>query len=443
MKVAKQQISFPGIERNSRIMRYFFTLAGIFIWLPGIGLNVGGQYLQPFEILLLVWMVVEGIRFLLRGKIKLTYFVRFMVPMFSISWIISAVFSENISESIIYLLYYFGLILPGMFLLYNIAISESRFIFFIQGFLVGGIVSSIVGVCQFLLGPQYFNFINNKNFSLIPVKKAFGFTPEASILAGLLVIAIAVVLFLLKRKDCRNYFRKFHNKSLIVSQNKLLLLLMILVTGFIATLSSSVIVVLPIVIMYLYVKMYNVEKLLKTIFTEGLVFVVIILVFYFGFWENRWETGDASGSMVMRAASMIAALETFFQNWLIGVGLGNTSEAVTETTTGWIDKIMPGLPVKSGVDSFPLHLMVEQGIVAFLLIVYSVRWGWKGINRKMMRINPMLPLLSVILFSSFIVGLLTVGYRGLYHLWLIFPFSVAIHSLFKETAKSSTRNDTR
>jgi len=410
-------------------------IIGFLLWFPGVGFPVlENQYLQPAEILVLGWMFFIAFpRACIFWDFKINRYLLIMTGGMLASWIISTLFSVSPSKSSIYLSYYITFILPWMFLLFQIAISGLLLVKFIHGFIFGACVSTCVGLAQLMLGDRLFKLVNNINFSLIyGLNKASGFTPEASILAGLLIISLAIILLLLSSESHRIYFLKMQASSLLTDRSKLFIILFFLMTGLFSTLSTSVIIIIPAIVLFILIMMRRYLSFLKKILIVCLLISIIIL-FYFFVWLQR-SSADTSGSMLMRGASMIIGAKIALENWTIGVGLGMTKDIIAEPVlqllSRWGDvKLWIGASSKTGVDSFPLHLLAEQGFLAFILLTIAGYWilsSYKKISS--MEQNEMITMDIVIAFVSFIVGVASAGYRGLFHLWIFFPFAAAVHS---------------
>lgn len=410
---------------------------GILLWLPGIGLSVGENvYLQPLELFIIAWTFLWAIpaQFTPR-RMRLNGPILVICCVLLASWVLSTIYSMDQTASLKYLYYYLLCVFPGIILFFYIARNGLLLAKFSSGFIGGAIVSSCIGFLQTVLGRNMIQLVNNKNYSLIyGLNKASGFTPEASILAGLLIIALMIVLVFLSSENIRIYYRKMNIVPYLANKRWLVLTLIILLLGLFCTLSTSVMFVLPIVA-YVSYRLIYVRIEVRTHIALALGLIITILVFNHVVWSTR-NPVDSMGSVLLRAASMLVALKIGVINWIHGIGLGMTKTVMTvpvrDQMKHWAsgEASLPGYEQKDGVDSFILHLFAEQGVLILLLFILILFWIFSlqfqsedGNTPREMR-----TLLSVIALSSFIIGSLTAGYRGLFHLWLMFPIAGAIRN---------------
>lgn len=426
---SKTNVTFPYI--SFKIWELPF-LIGILLWFPGIGFKIAFIYLQPIEILVLVWFIFYLFpSFILKGSLRLNNIFYMMFFLF-LNWTISTILSTDHGNSIIYMLYYCGVIFPFMLLFYTIIKSSHKLVKFFTGFVYGGMLSSFVGIIQLATKGKFLSLINNQNFSLIKANKAYGFTPEASVLAGLFIILLTILILLLKSKKHRMFFRALESEHILQNINKLKICIVLVSMGFVSTFSTSVIIVFPLLIIVIYFALYKLNVFIKKIVSHGFLISLCIFLFYVIAWSDRVSSGDATGSMIMRVSSMIAALYLFKKHFLFGMGLGN----IGENFSGLTEKIMNyfvsyGLPAKEGIDSFPLHLMVEQGIIVLGIYFFVIYCLVTAVRKKNFSQHPDLSLLALMSISILFVGTLTVGYRGLLHLWIVFPVSAYLRQELK------------
>jgi hypothetical protein len=422
-------------NRNFLVPSWIAILIGFLLWLPGIGLHLfGDNYIQPAEILILGWLMFWFLpNTMSLKKYKINKYLLLVVSGMFYSWIISTLFSLSPINSLSYLIYYSAFIMPSIILFYYIATSTILLVKFIMGFIWGAFLSCFISIGQVISGDATFHFINNKNFGLVsPMPRAYGLTPEPSILAGLLIIAMAIICYLIYDIELRQIFKGhgtskiFHNKKTLFTAGLFLFI------GLILTKSSLTLIVLPIIISFIFIILNGLRRFL--IILPKVIFLIALFVLpsYYLFWAERIATGDASGSIVIRAISMFVGITVAIQHWVTGVGLGMTSLAVTEN----ISRLLENYPwiyigEKSGVDSFFIRFLLEQGILGLILLVMVFLWGVsfrKELSGWKIPIQ-MINIVLIISFASFIVGAASVGYRGLIHLWIFFSFNTAIASL--------------
>jgi hypothetical protein len=418
------------------------SIFGALLWLPGIGIPLNESlFLQPIEVFIMGWVFFW--LFPLRNASRHAYFGREILLMCACliaSWVISTVWSINPSRSLLFLSYYLLCILPGILFFYFIASNGLLFARFVSGFIFGAIASCIVGFFQIALGMHMVRLVNNKNFSLIHgLRKASGFTPEASIFAGLLIIAIMIILVLLTEEDVRLYCGKFKIATYLTKRSWIGLTLLILLSGLFCTLSSSVIFILPFVVLFGYMLLNKYQRM-RTILTAVFLLMLIVITFATIVWSSR-SLEDSYGSIVLRFASMVAAVKIAAANWLHGVGLGMLKfmigELIHQNIHAW--NVGPDLNLwvdsnqKDGVDSFVLHLIAEQGIIILFLFIIALGWilSFRYQTKYDKNEHELLKMVSVVAISIFLVSSFTVGYRGLLHSWLLFPCACAIRYIQK------------
>lgn len=417
--------------------------AGFLLWFPGIGVPLmAGSFLQPIEVLILGWVYFRVFpQFLLTEKFRLKTSVVVISGILFYNWIISTLFSMSPLSTLVYLVYHLAVILPVVFMFFYIGLSPKNLASFLHGLLAGALLSSLVAFGQVVTGNGTFHFINNQNFSLVaPMRRAYGFTPEPSILGGLLVITIAIVFNLFISDGHREFFRSTGSHEILFSKKKQLIFAVLLFMALVATGSSLVIIVLPLVISSVYVSVKGIRKLISNLPVIIIFMLLLIGPFYFFVWADRIQTGDAGGSMTIRAVTMSLGLSTALEHWITGVGLGMTGPVLGDKIMAALNAI-PGLYIaeKTGIDSFVIRMLLEQGILGLSLLCFSVYWLFIGLRRApTWRVPyPMVSLLSMISLVSLLIGAVSVGYRGLIHLWIFIPFAAAVASLKAEKKYSS------
>jgi len=265
-----------------------------------------------------------------------------------------------------------------------------------------------LAVVQFAL-PFPVNLVNNSNFSLQldAVHRSQLFCPEASILAALLVVAMAVVLFNTITKVDPRIPRGF-------------LPLVLLFLGLASTLSSSVIVLLPLIVIIIF---YFGGARLSRVIPYTLIGSVAVAAFYGLAYVGRVNSGDAGGSVIVRTISVMAGLKMFTSHWLVGNGLGSNREVAYQDV--YLFERWLGYPVfKPGIDSFQIALMNEMGVIAALLSGFALIILFRRARDS--RIQSGQRILAVFGAVVWVVAFFTTGYRGLQYCWLFFPAAYAV-----------------
>jgi hypothetical protein len=356
--------------------------------------------------------------------------------------------------------------------------NTKNFMSFMAGFKLGGLISSIYAIYQ-LIGlrinlPFAYIEMNNSSFSLVGLEysedilRSFGFTPEPSILASLLWVMVGIALC-----DLMN-----------VGGIKLYLIFSCVLMGLLST-SSQSIPLLPLYITVIGFINYKYNRKMRSFMASdlmgGSIMISAMLVLLLTnesilFWLSRagsFDSNNTSGEM--RLNDIIVGMQMFNEYPIFGLGLGCSSDLMAKFSSKMNISTQSG-----GITSGFIRVVAEQGMIGLTSLVISSYcmfpfklerlnlsyWltlpkNKKGKLRSKRRkfsyqLTPLeppdssieelpqraivpLPSLSIIGYqASFIISgilsfVLFVGYRNLYHLWIVLPMGIAMKSHIRLT----------
>ncbi len=389
------------------MLRRVASISGFLQWVPAVGVTVyGDKMLSPYELLIL----------LLLPAIILTSFefrrLVFWVIAVGISTM-SFLNSLNRSTSAIYLLYYLLVIIPHMLLFVQIFENDEATRAFFVSFVKTGVWLGPIAVLQFL-SPVPIALANNSNYFLVSeLHRTSLFTPEPSILAALYVIAISLAIY--------NSYTRIEPR--IPSD---FTAYVAMVAGLTTTLSTSMVIVLPPLLLYIF-RLCGVPW--KTLIRYAALGSVVLVAFYFVGYESRVSGGDSSSSSLLRLASVLGGMYVILQHSLTGLGLGmnkNVEDAVKIIYFALSHNIIK----KSGIDSFQIGLMAEMGVLPGVFSIAFVVVCYKTLKKRVRSIQgatALTALIAMLAISVAFVSLLTSGYRGLAYCWLSLPAGYAVY----------------
>ncbi|MBD2201304.1 O-antigen ligase family protein [Calothrix sp. FACHB-1219] len=326
----------------------------------------------------------------------------------------------------------FSLVLSWWLSRFNLYVT-----YFFKGFRIAGLIFAIYAVYQLIALSTELPFsylpMNNASFSLLDVEaaayhvRALGLTPEPSILASLLIIPIGMVTV----------------DIVLWPSFKQYIYIIVLLLGFLST-SSQSIIILPIyilLIVQLTRSCISHPRNFQTIDLIGLLILAlggILLVLsnpsiLISLARLTTENTNQVQSANARFNDFLVALEMFYQNPLFGAGLGSYTDLALQV------KDSLGLEGEAGASSSFFRMIAEQGLFGLIFCAISFK----------ILFPPRLPRLAKKEFSALIgyhlctiVGILLsiiffVGYRNLYHLWLLIPLGLSLSARIIEAKKES------
>jgi hypothetical protein len=356
--------------------------------------------------------------------------------------------------------------------------STKNFMSFMTGFKFGGLVSSLYAIYQ-LIGLRMslpFSYIemNNSSFSLVGLEfsedilRSFGFTPEPSILASLLWIMIGVSL-----TDLLN-----------IGGIKRYLIFSSVLMGLLST-SSQSIPMLPLYMALIFFINRKSNPISRSFLASDILGLGIMISAMLGllltnesilFWLSRAGSFDSKNtSGEMRLNDIIIGMQMFNEYPIFGLGLGCSSDLMAKFSSK-----MNIITESGGITSGFMRVIAEQGMIGltnlgissycmfpfkferinlpYWLIAPKVDRQKKKRKQKKRKFSyqlittPPLELeieelpkrveasfsyfciigyQSSFIISGIISFALFVGYRNLYHLWLVLPIGIAMKSHIK------------
>lgn len=369
---------------------------GFSMWLPAIGLPAGPTSLQIADIVSLCsWPL--AISYLPR----LCWRSATVILLSLLSIILSFIHSGDPFVFIYYILF----MTPFMILIsVIIKLPDARWMF-LKWFVVAGVISCFLSFLQISIGSSL-DFRTNTNFSSpIQSGRGYAFFPEASTFATHVIYLLGVSLFALRSGVVKRFF-KYGGVAAI------LILAAVAVT---LSRSSSVILIAPAVFVLSYLKGRPMTYTGVLGLLIAAAFVSILLQLYVeNFYADR-AAGSALRSIWLRGITMLAGFSVIPNGEVFGVGLGNNGEVTTRSfevarSLGFQLILLP-----EGVNSFIIARIFEEGWMALLLFIISsfmlFKLAFRGIN------DPVVGMVLVMAFSSFLISGLVTGYRGIYMNW--------------------------
>jgi hypothetical protein len=395
------------------MLRRVAAISGFLQWAPAVGVTIyGGRMLSLYELLILLLLpaiVLTSIEFR-----RLAFWVIAM----GISTM-SYLNSLNRSTSAIYLQYYLLVIIPHMLLFVQIFENDEATRAFFISFVKTGVWLGPLAVLQFL-SPVQITLANNINYFIVSeLHRTALFTPEASILAALYVIAISLAIY-------NSYTRIEPRIPAAVASY------VSMVAGLATTLSTSMLIVLPPLLLFTF-RLCGVSW--KTLIRYAALGSVVLAAFYFVGYESRISGGDSSSSTLLRFASVLGGIYIILQHSITGLGLG-MNKNVEDAVKVIYFALTHNITKKTGIDSFQIGLMAEMGVLPGLFSIAFVVVCYKTLKKKAssIPIQGATALIAMLAICVSFVSLLTSGYRGLAYCWLSLPAGYVVYLRNKSKA---------
>jgi hypothetical protein len=403
-------------------------LVGVGLWVPGIALiNIGGawglQVVSALSVLLFGMIVCVITRRALRCK---TIIVNrdwlFVYTVFAVASLLSTLLSPiGVERS----LQSFSAEMVGVVFSMSLAwafISISRsFEYFVRGFRFAGAIFSLYAIYQVVAFRLQLPFgylpMNNLSFAIVDegsaifLGRALGLTPEPSILASLLLMLFGIALIdLLVQGGIRTYMMSA-----------------IVLAGFLATGSQSVIILPMYVVMilaswrvlgssYRRINICDVVGL-GTMAMAASVFIATNPTVAISI-SRLFDTANATqSSLLWRLNDLSTSFEIFRQNPVVGSGLGALSVQAALT------RQFLGLDGESGASNGIFRMIAEQGLAGIAATLITCFWLFpRRIHRASSspQLTQMLQHVALLFGALFSLSLF-VGYRNVFNLWLLIP----------------------
>jgi hypothetical protein len=379
-------------------------IVAILQWAPGLGLTVyGDKMLSPYEILILLVLPVIALTSL-EGRRLLFWLVAITIST------LSYLNSLNRSQSALYLQYYLLIIIPHMLLFLQIFEDDEATRTFFVAFVKTGVWIAPLALAQFL-SPVLVTLANNSNYFIVrELHRTALFTPEASVLAALYVIAICISVY--------NSFKSIEPRlpSSIASYAWM-------IVGLVTTLSTSMVILLPPLLLFICL-LCGISW--KTLMRYSAIGVLVLVAFYLVGYQERVSGGDSSSSSLLRAASILAGIYIILQHAAFGLGLG-MNKTVEDSVKLIYFALSHNVVKKSGIDSFQVSLMAEMGVLPGILAIMFSVGSYRMLRKNRFLSNGTTSLIAMFSICVSFVSLLTSGYRGLAYCWLSFPAGYAVY----------------
>lgn len=336
-------------------------LIGAGCLLPGLAIvTVGDIGVQPIIPLLAIYLCLVA---MLRLRVPLQPLL--WVTLVLTAYAASTALSTSPSNSALYAGFQGAYLLLGGIAFAAIGGTPHHRRAFVQGYMLGALVSSLVAVAQAAYSIATGNTItlaNNGNFSIV---QAYGrgaaFTPESSVLAALLISAL--LCWWLERQS---------EIGLLARWQRSWLALAVLALGLLATKSSSLFYLPALVAVVSALQSPNIR-----IFVKGMVGIAILTSaaggIFLHFYSTRLADDDALGSEAWRATKIRAGIAIFEDYPVFGAGIGRVSDPVFFAP--YMD-IPPDLrwndEPRKGVDSTVVRTLAESGAIGFVATFYPI-----------------------------------------------------------------------
>jgi O-Antigen ligase len=420
---------------------HYFLLygLGISLWIPGIAiLNIAGAWgLQVCIIIvaLLFIMTVLDRSILHTTSKKINVINEIVLTHFALltGLFLCTVFSSlGVEKSILsFSAEVFGVFFSFVVSLWLCKDIKNALAFF-QGFWICGIASSVYAMYQ-LVGlrrglPFSYIDMNNLSFSILDLdgaifhNRALGITAEPSIFASLITIIIGMsVVNLLIESSAKGYF-----------------CILISLLGLMATASQSI-VIIPIYVAIVFFVYGTINNRRRKMDNKDIVGILILILCSMiacivapditNIFSRILEidpNAKQTQSATSRFYDVIVFGQMFLSKPLFGQGLGSTT-ALAETFRSSLS-----LDGESAASSSFFRSLAEQGLVGIgaMFIIFMVT---KVNLNKIKTIADKRYLLVATYSFVFIVGIeislmFFVGYRSVYHTWLLIPMLLCLKS---------------
>ncbi|WP_420586562.1 hypothetical protein [Ruegeria sp.] len=286
-------------------------------------------------------------------------------------------------------------------------------------------MSCALFLAQVAIGADSLDFRTNTSFSLPPQhERGFGLFPEVSTFATHTIYLLAVLTVFW----CSSRESKTDRLSGVIP------MLFIAVTCLFLSKSSSVLIVLPAILIMAYLKgrPLTYRGLLGVVLGTA-VLTVALQLYYTEFYLQRAE-GSALRSMGLRLITIKTGLSVLENGEAFGVGLGN-NEAVTLRAFAVAQEMgFPLLLLPKGVNSFVVARVFEEGWPALFCFGLATFYLLIAILSRFE--DAALRCIVVLSLASFLVSLLVTGYRGIYMNWFWISAAPALIDWSKDRVSS-------
>ena len=419
-----------------KLVDFLLFILGVSLWIPGIAIAIIGsfwglQFTSLFSLILLALVPLgffavrsSGLFFRMRIFRQIPSNIYFIYLVFVLASLASALTSVDPSRST----QSFAAEMIGLVFSFSLSIwfcqnpnNTSRFI---SGFRAGGLISAVYSLYQ-VVGlrnnlPLAYPPINNTSFTLITEGAAigwgrsFGITPEPSIFASLLLPLLGILTIdLLMHKGIRYYVP-----------------LLIAIAAYALTGSQSLVLV-PIyltLVIGLTSKIAPTVRKLRIYDIAGIILLVAAAIAVIStnptvaIFISRIFDPATNESAAERGNDIQAAFKIFAAYPITGSGLGSLFSIAQDFGA-----------ISQGSTSGFFRMLAEQGLVGLVgSLVIAVCLIPNRLRRLPTVEQATLVCYSVSLITAvFISHMLFVGYRAIYHLWLLIPLAISLKTQFE------------
>jgi O-antigen ligase len=335
-------------------------LIGASCLLPGLAIvTIGDIGVQPVIPLLAIYL---GLIAMLRLRVPLQPLLWIMLVI--VAYAASTMFSASPSDSVVFAGMQGIYLLLGGLSFAAICCTARHRQAFVQGFVTSALVSSVVAFLQAAYSIATGNTIalaNNANFSIV---EAYGrgaaFTPEPSVLAGLLIPVILCC-----------WFERQGDGRVLAPWQRGWWALAIVALGLLSTKSTSLFYLPALFALISALQSRSVRHFVKSM--AGMLILAIALGGIFLSSYNSRLPDDASASQAWRQTKMLAGISIFEDYPITGAGVGLVSDS---------DFFGPYMNIpadlswnnepRKGIDSTAIRVLAESGLIGFAATYYPI-----------------------------------------------------------------------
>jgi len=380
-------------------LSFWAFCVGAALWVPAIGLQFGFVFLQPMDLLALAGIPLV-IVFIPRYTLGIhTVILLFCFSLFS-AWAMSG-------GVFIVLLWTLLFACPTIILLSLVLQDPFSRLRCLQGFFIAAAGSVFLFFLQIIFGAETLDFRSNLSFRLPPhFGRGFALFPEVSTFAAHCILAFGACLAI-----------GLHTKTGATQRRRALAFAGILLLALMFTRSSSVVVLLPLIVV-LTVLVTQKPSLNTVLFLFLISFIgaALLVAFLQVFYMDRLENNAATRSAAMRLASILGGLSPLWRGEIFGVGIGENAQVSYRAYEAAKEFGLDFGKLPEGINSHIVTRIFEEGWPALLHM--GVCAGMLFRARHNIRATPDLTAFYVIVVGAACVALMVIGYRGIYTNWI-------------------------
>ena len=277
----------------------------------------------------------------------------------------------------------------------------------VNGYVAAALVSSVVGIVQAIFTEATglaLVLANNENFSLAgQIGRAVAFTPEASVLASLLLPAFFCV-----------WFDRGGRDSALAAPLRGRFALALLLAGLVATRSTTLLAA-PAVLLATAAFLERDWRAFLAASGRIVAVVAIAGLPFLTLYQARIGITDEAGwSRTWRELKIDAGLRIFEDNPVLGAGIGYVSDPARFSPHLVVPRHMAWLRDNTlkGVDSTPVRILAEGGTLGLLLAYYPILAFWR--KARVLAASPEWRSVFSLCLPLLVAQTITLGYRDLF-----------------------------